>query len=63
LEDQITIVAVATRHEKNRRGRRELALEADLTRGLFCVSPLIRDDEEKMQQTRAFLRENRSSRD
>jgi len=32
LEDQIAIVAVATCHEKDRRGRRELLSEPDLTR-------------------------------
>jgi hypothetical protein len=35
LEDQITIVAVATCHEKNRRGRRELPARMDWTRDFF----------------------------
>jgi hypothetical protein len=35
LEDQITIVGVGTRHENDRRGRRELPDEMDVTRDLF----------------------------
>jgi hypothetical protein len=55
LEDQITIVAVATRHEKNRRGRRELPHGTDWTRD-FSVVAFSRDGEESVE-TPAFARE------
>jgi hypothetical protein len=42
LEGQITIVVVATRHEKNRRNRRELPVDTDLTRDFSAVAPSTR---------------------
>ena len=35
MEEQITIVGVGTCHENDRRGRRELPDETDVTRDLF----------------------------